>query len=170
MSITKSSTKKALKAGQLVDGKHVDSLLSAYKKERWVHTSKRLGRADSLSVWYGMSELLEFIQVARENGADGIRTYFGVYPENFEKKPQYRGYQTIVMVATKTKRNEDGSLVTKHVYYQTEKGTELLAFNVNTPCPPDCYPDDTGDGVPFGYSNLQDITLPRDHEGDVVVS
>jgi len=154
----------------MVDGKHVDALLSTYKKERWVHTSKRLGRADSLSVWYGMSELLEFIQVARENGADGIRTYFGVYPDNFDKKPQYRGYQTIVMVATKTKRNEDGSFVTKHVYYQTEKGTELLAFDMNNPCPPDCYPDDLGSGSPMETFRLQDIALPKDYDGDVLIS
>ena len=165
-------TKTNYKAGQLVDGKHVDNLLSTYKKERWVHNNKRLGKADSLSVWYGINELGEFMQVARENGADGIRMYFGVYPESFDKKPEYRGRQTIVMVATKTKRNEDGVLVSKHLYYQTEKGTELLAFNIGSPCPPDCYPDDIGSGSPLENYRVQDIALPfaNDEEGDVLVS
>jgi hypothetical protein len=172
MSITKTPAQagQVRKAGQLVDSKHVDSLLSNYKKERWVSNSKKLGKEDSLSVWYGMNELNEFMQIARENGADGIRMYFGVYPEGFEKVPEYSGRQTIVMVATKAKRTEDGRLVTKHIYYQTEKGTELLAFNLSYVCPPICAPDDTmGDGVFIIQDQGLGLTMVKNDEGNTIV-
>jgi hypothetical protein len=61
--------KKAKKAGKYVDTKHVDSLLSTYKKERWIHNSKRIGKEDSLSVWYSVEELQEFLATAKQNGA-----------------------------------------------------------------------------------------------------
>jgi hypothetical protein len=168
--ITKTSAKK----GQLVDGKHVDSLLGNYKRERWIHNTKRLGKEDSLSVTFGISEMSEFMKIARENGADGIRVYFGVYGENTEKRPEYIGRQTIVMVAVKEKRNEDGRLVTKHLYYQTENGAEILAFNTGNICPPFCGPigDPTdGDGG-YGYI-IQDqglgLTFLNNDEGATLV-
>jgi hypothetical protein len=166
-----SVTKTSFKAGQLVDSKHVDSLLSTYKTERWINNSKQLGKEDSLSVWYGMDELSEFMQIARENGADGIRMYFGVYPEGFDKVPDYAGRQTVVMVATKAKRNEDGRLITKHIYYQTDKGTELLAFNISYICPPVCAPDDggVGDGIFISQDQGLGLTMVKNAEGDTIV-
>jgi len=77
------SAKGARYEGQFVNGKHVDNLLSNYKRERWIHNTKRLGKEDSLSVTFGINEMSEFMEVARENGADGIRVYFGVYSEGF---------------------------------------------------------------------------------------
>ena len=49
--------KKTLKAGKLVDTGHVNTLIRNYKRERWVHNSKRIGKEDSLSVWYSIEEL-----------------------------------------------------------------------------------------------------------------
>ena len=168
--ITKASAKK----GQFVDTKHVDSLLGNYKKERWVHNSKRLGKEDSLSVTFGISEISEFMKVARENGADSIRVYFGVYSEGFEKVPEYGGRQTVVLVAVKEKRNQDGRIVTKHLYYQTENGPEILAFNTGSVCPPFCGGSgDMGDGE-GGYQYIvQDqglgLTFLNNDEGDMMV-
>ncbi|MEI9944099.1 MAG: hypothetical protein WDN26_07715 [Chitinophagaceae bacterium] len=42
--------KKAVKAGKLVNTKHVDTVIKNYKQERWVQNSQRLGKEDSLSV------------------------------------------------------------------------------------------------------------------------
>jgi len=168
-------TKTSVKKGQFVDSKHVDSLLSNYKKERWVHNTKRLGKEDSLSVTFGIKEMSEFMRVARENGADGIRIYFGVYPEGFEKVLEYSGRQTVVMVAVKEKVNADGRLVSKHLFYQTENGPEILAFNAGGICPPNCgpYMDPTtpGDG---GYEYIvQDqglgLTFLSNDKGDTLV-
>ena len=168
-------TKASVKKGQFVDSKHVDSLLGNYKKERWVHNTKRLGKEDSLSVTFGIKEMSEFLRIARENGADGIRMYFGVYAEGYEKVPEYGGRQTIVMVAVKEKRNADGRLVSKHLFYQTENGPEILAFNAGGMCPPNCGPytdPTTPDDGGYGYI-IQDqglgLSFMRNENGDTVV-
>jgi hypothetical protein len=71
--------------GQLVDRAHVDELVRNYKKDRWAQNSARIGKEDSLSSWYNLDALEEFLKMARENNADGIKMYFGVYPKNFSK-------------------------------------------------------------------------------------
>ena len=55
------TVKASKKVGRFVNTKHVDSLLKTYKKERWIHNSNRIGKADSLSVWYSVEELKEFL-------------------------------------------------------------------------------------------------------------
>jgi hypothetical protein len=89
MTTTRNDTQK--KSGMMVDSHHVDMLIGHYKKERWVQNSQKLGKADSLSTWYGLEELQAFIELAKENQADGIKMYFGVYPENFAPVPDFRG-------------------------------------------------------------------------------
>jgi hypothetical protein len=98
--------KKSLKVGKYVNTEHVDSLIRTYKKERWIHNTERLGKADSLSSWYSIEELEEFIANAKAEGADGIKLYFAAYPQDFNKIPDYAGRQTVVLVATKQKETE----------------------------------------------------------------
>jgi hypothetical protein len=129
--------KKSLKAGKLVDTAHVDSVIKNYKRERWVHNSRRLGKEDSLSVWYSVEELEEFLRKAKEHGGDGIKLYFGAYDKDHAPKPLYTGRQTVVLVATKQKETETG-VVNKDVYINTDKGYSILAYNVGTICPPFC--------------------------------
>lgn len=167
-----SLVKTSAKAGQLVNTQHVDTLLSNYKKERWVHNTKRMGKVDSLSVWYGMNELQDFLQVAEEHGADGVRMYFGVYPEQFSKMPLAGGRQTIVLVATKNRPDENGNIVSKHIYRQTENGMQLLAFNVGMPCPPCCGTstgDDGDSGLPYPIEMGVGLTLVDDEKGMMVM-
>jgi hypothetical protein len=118
--------KKSLRVGKYVDTNHVDTLVRTYKQERWAANSEHLGKEDSLSVWYSVEELEEFIQKAKQSGADGIRMHFGVYPENFYKQ-EVAGKQTIVMVANKQEETTEG-LVERNVY--TEKNKEILAYNM----------------------------------------
>lgn len=129
--------KKSVRVGRFVDTAHVDNVISNYKKERWVHNSKRLGKEDSLSVWYSLEELEEFIAGAKDHGADGLRVYFGAYAEDFEERPMLAGRQTIVFVATKQKDSED-PLSNKDIYVSGEKGNTILAYNMGVPCPPLC--------------------------------
>lgn len=138
------------KRGQLVDTPHVDQLISQYKKERWVPNSERLGKNDSLSIWYGLSELQEFFRLATQHQADGIKMYFGVYPSDFGEVPEFQDRQTIVLVATKEKIVNNRS-VNKDIYIHKDGRNEILAFNVGSACPPFCgtgLPPD-GDG-PYG--------------------
>src|SRR5438034_11075133 len=87
-------TNATKKSGKRVNSKHVVSLLSNYKKERWAQNSKHIGKEDSLSVWYSIEELQQFIETSRLNGADGIKMYFGVYKADTAKEARFEERQT----------------------------------------------------------------------------
>jgi len=132
--------KKSLKVGRFVNQQHVDTVIRNYKQERWAHNSERIGKEDSLSVWYSIEELEEFIAKAKDHGGDGVRFYFAAYSEDYAEQPLYAGGQTMVMVATKQKENETGQAANKDIYTATEHGTEILAYNSGAICPPFCKP------------------------------
>lgn len=138
--------KKSVKVGKLVDTKHVDRVIRNYKQERWVHNSKRLGKEDSLSVWYSVEELEEFLSKVKEHGGDGIKLYFGAYDKNDAPQPQYQGRQTVVLVATREKQTLEG-VANKDIYINTEEGTSILAYNVGRLCPPLCQNGDDFDDL-----------------------
>ena len=133
--------KKTVGVGKMVGTDHVNSVIRNYKQERWAHNSKRIGKEDSLSVWYSIEELESFFIKCKEHGADGIKVYFGVYGETDAPKPLYAGRQTVVFVATKEKDSEKGS-VNKDVYITTDEGASILAYNVGNMCPPFCTNED----------------------------
>ena len=140
--------KKSLKVGKLVDTAHANSVIRNYKTERWVHNSRRLGKEDSLSVWFSVEELEEFFSKAKDHGADGVRLYFGAYDKEHAPQPLYEGRQTIVMVATKQKETGKGE-VNKDIYINTGNGSSILAYNSGLPCPPICSGDD---GIGIGIT------------------
>jgi hypothetical protein len=140
--------KKCEKVGSYLETQEVDTLLLNYKKTRWIFNSERIGKPDSLSTWYTVNELLEFLQKAKKNGADGIRLYFGAYPKDFKKKPEYAERQTIVLVATKSVPGENGSGIDKNIYINSGNGVQILAYNVGKACPPFCF---GGIGEPFDF-------------------
>ncbi len=142
--------KKSLRVGKQVDTKHVNTVITNYKKERWVHNSKRLGKEDSLSVWYSIEELEEFIAKSKDHGADGIKLYFGAYDKDYDENPLYAGRQTVALVATKQKVTESGAS-NKDIYVQTSKGSTILAWNAGSICPPYCGTKDGG-GVDIGIT------------------
>jgi len=129
--------KKSLRVGKLVGSEHVEMVTSNYKKERWIHNSERIGKSDSLSVWFSVEDLEEYIEQIKHNGADGVKFYFGSYPENFEAKPEYSGRQTIVMVATKSKETENG-IVNKDLYINKNGNLTVMGLNMGSICPPYC--------------------------------
>ena len=131
--------KKSLKVGKYVNTEHVDTIVRNYKQERWIHNSERLGKADSLSAWYSIEELQEFMERAKENGGDGVRIYFAAYPTDYPEKPEYAGRQTVVFVATKQKITEAG-VANKDIYVQSAEGPDLLGYNSGLICPPICNP------------------------------
>jgi pyridoxine 5'-phosphate synthase PdxJ len=131
--------KKSLRVGKYVDTNHVNILVSNYKKTRWGQNSDLIGKEDSLSVWYSIEEMEEFLQRAKQCGADGIRMHFGAYPANFAKNPEVSEMQTIVMVANKTTETAFGK-VEKNIYVNAENGKQILAYNYGGVLP-------TGDGI-----------------------
>jgi hypothetical protein len=129
--------KKSLKVGKYVDNAHVNTVIRNYKKERWAQNSQRLGKPDSLSVWYSVEELEAFIQDIKSHDGDGIRMYFAVYPNETEAVKGKDGRQSLVMVATRSKE-ENEELIHKDMYV-TEKGNPVvLSYNMGNYCPPIC--------------------------------
>jgi hypothetical protein len=126
--------KKSLRVGKYVDTNHVDMLIRTYKQERWAQNSERIGTEDSLSLFYTIEELEEFLQKSKEAGANGVSIHFGVYPEGFTERPGYAGKQTTVFVATGRQETETG-ITHKSVYVETNKGKQLLAYNMGSPQP-----------------------------------
>lgn len=164
-------TKTVKKSGKLVNSKHVDSLLSNYKKERWVQNSKHIGKEDSLSVWYSIDELQAFVETAKQNGADGIKMYFGVYTADTAAETRFEERQTIVLVASKTKELENGETVDKSIYITNGTKPEILAFNAGRICPPACNGGGTGTGTEttgFDWDN-PGILIDRKDEGMIVI-
>src|SRR4051812_16413620 len=103
--------------GRLVDRGHVADLIHNYKQTRWQANSERLGKADSLSASFDLDALSDFLELARKQEADGIKVYFGAYPDFFSENPEYSGRQTVVLVATREKLNAAGKIVNKDIYY-----------------------------------------------------
>ena len=148
--------KKSLSVGKYVDNEHVDSVIRTYKKERWVHNSERIGKEDSLSGWYSIEELEQFIETCKLHGADGMKFYFGAYPEDYGEKPEYAGRQTFVMVATKRKRTSRGES-DKDIYITSEGRPNILAYNFARICPPMC--------VNFGDGEIGITLIDRGEHG-----
>ena len=123
--------KKSVRVGKYVDANHVDTLVRTYKQERWKYNSERMEKDDSLNVYYTIDELQEFLQRAKEAGADGIRVHFGAYPQNFEAKPEVAGLQTTVFVAIQREEAISGT-VEKNVFVSTENGPRIMAYNMGT--------------------------------------
>ena len=140
MSTVSTIEKKTLSVGKYVGNDHVNSIISTYKQERWAQNSEKIGKEDSLSVWYSTEELEEFIDTIKANGGNGIRFYFAAYPDNYTDVPEYAGRQTLALVATKTRKVE-GKLSHKEIYMSENGNPKILAYNSGSMCPPFCgYP------------------------------
>jgi len=158
--------KKSVKVGKYVDNAHVDSAIRTYKQERWKYNTERIGKADSLSAWYSVEELEEYIEFIKEHGADGIRFYFGAYAEDFAEKPEYAGRQTIVLVATKNTNNGD-LRANKDLYVREGNEAKLLAYNLSNICPPYCSGGPaTGGGGGKTVTNVPEVGVTLIDQGE----
>lgn len=163
--------KKSLKVGNYVDTHHVDTVIRNYKRERWVHNSERIGKEDSLSVWYSIEELEQFIEKIKMHGADGIKMYFAAYSEDVAPNPLYVDRQTMVMVATKVNETATGA-ANKDIYIPSGNGaTTILAYNQGSLCPPLCSGGTNKPGEPEGddWGGIGITLIDRGDKGTVIV-
>jgi hypothetical protein len=152
--------KKSVHVGKYVDTNHVDTVIRNYKQERWLQNSQRLGKEDSLSVWFSVEEVEGFLNKIKSSGGDGIKFYFGAYSKEFPQRPEYAGRQTIVMVGTKSKESANG-IVDKDIYVDNGNTNSILAFNLGRVCPPMCKPglDDGEIGITIVDKGQDGIVL-----------
>jgi hypothetical protein len=123
---------------------NVETVIREYKKTRWAPNSHRIGKPDSLSAWYSIEEMENFLAVAKSNGGDGIKFYYGAFPDNYTAQPEYAGRQTLVMVATKTKITDNGAIADKDIYLEKNGQIKILSGFVPRGCPPTCNPNSEG--------------------------
>ncbi|HEV3223631.1 MAG TPA: hypothetical protein VGZ90_12175 [Puia sp.] len=120
------------------------NLIREYKQTRWVPNSERISKADSLSAWYSIEEMENFLSLAKSQGGDGVKFYYGAYPEDYTPKPEYAGRQTLVMIATKSKLTEMGAIANKDIYYSKNERLKILSGTDPRICPPICNPPSEG--------------------------
>jgi hypothetical protein len=106
----------------------------------------------------------DFLTMARSHGGDGIRFYYGAYPENYEAKPEYAGRQMLIMVGTKTKITETGAIADKDIYISKKGEIELLCSFNPSGCPPTCNPPSEG-----GLGDLGITILDRGKNGMEII-
>jgi hypothetical protein len=127
--------KNCVNVGSHVTKSEMNELTAAYKQERWAANSDRLGKSDSLSVWFTVEELEGFLEDVKANGGNGVRMHFGVFPQNY-RRPEVAGMQTLVLVAN---RSKDGSLENaKELFIDKAGRPEILALDGPVLCPPWC--------------------------------
>ena len=128
--------KKSVNAGKFVTKQEVDTLITSYKQERWAANSDRLGKADSLSVWFTVEEVEAFLAAVKANGGNGVRFHFGVHNADNATEPEFEGRQTLVMIGN---RSSDGSYSSSKELYSNKNGKpEIVALAGGTMCPPFC--------------------------------
>jgi hypothetical protein len=130
--------KISVKVGKYVSTEYVDAVLREYKQTRWVSNSEKIGKPDTLSVWFSMEDIEGFLANAKEHGGNGIKFYFAAYPKAYAPKPEYEGRQSIVMVATKSRQTEMGSIANKDLYITRQGKSIIMALNRGMGCPPGC--------------------------------
>lgn len=97
-----------------------------------MQNSEKLGKEDTLGIWYSAEELEEFIQMARLQGADGIRICFGVYGEDAPRAGM-EGKQTVALVATCSEDVESDTPVFNDLYVNRDGKAGILAYNTGFP-------------------------------------
>jgi hypothetical protein len=160
-------SKKPLKVSKVskdISTENADILIREYKHKRWVQNSQTIGKPDSLSSWYSIEEMENFIALAKSNGGDGIKFYYGAYPENYTLLPEYAGRQTLVKIATRSKLKSDGSMVNKDIYVIQNGKTKILSGIIPTNCPPTCNPPSEG-----GMGDLGITLVDRGENGMEII-
>jgi hypothetical protein len=128
--------KKSVNAGNYVTKQEVDTLIRSYKQERWADNSERIGQADSLSVWFSVEDLENFIETVKSSGGNGVRFHYGVYSAENAPQANLEGRQTLVMVGN---RSSDGTAETSKQLFSHKNGQpEIVASLTGFPCPPLC--------------------------------
>ena len=149
--------KKSVNAGKFASKHEVDNFIRTYKQERWADNSDRMGKADSLSVWFTVEEVEAFLESVKANGGNGVRFHFGVFTEENATQPEFVGRQTLVMVGN---RSSDGSAETSKQLFSFQSGQpEIVAYSGGIVCPPVCGSGTTPPSSAYQGSVMGSATL-----------
>lgn len=103
------------KPSQLITKEFARQLNVNYNNKRASLSAKREQKEDANAIWYSLEELENYIHYIKTNGAkegynvDGIRFYFGVYPDD-EKHGEKAGLTTLFLVPTGKKAKDNSQI------------------------------------------------------------
>jgi len=157
--------KNSVKARSNASSGEVANFIREYKKTRWSPNSERIGKPDSLSAWYSIEDMENFLNLVKARGGDGIRFYYGAYPEDYAAKPEYAGRQTLAPVGTRSKITETGTIANKDIYYPQNGRLRILSgTNPGQVCPPACPPPSEG-----GMGDLGITIVDKGDKGMIII-
>ena len=156
--------KISVRTGSDASSGQAANLIREYKKTRWSPNSERIGKPDTLSVWYSIEDMENFLALTKSKGGDGVRFYFAAYPVEYGSKPEYAGRQTLAMVGTRSKTTETGAIANKDIYYSRNGQLKILSGSNPVGCPPVCNPPSEG-----GMGDLGITIIDRGEKGMEII-
>jgi hypothetical protein len=159
--------KKSVNVGVYVSKNEMDTLTGAYKQERWADNSERLGKADSLSVWFTVEEVEAFLAKVKANGGNGVRFHYGVFNAENAPEPEFEGRQTLVMAGN---RSSDGTYNSSKQLFSNNNGKpEIVALAGGILCPPFCGTGGGGIGKSTVPALGSSVLIDRGEKGMSVI-
>ncbi|RZJ53789.1 MAG: hypothetical protein EOO44_07290 [Flavobacterium sp.] len=110
----------AAKPSQLITKEFAKQLNLNYNNKKAKLTAKSAKKEDANAIWYSLEALESYIDYIKTHGADsgyevdGIRFYFGVYPDD-EKHGEKAGLTTLFLSATGKKTSTDSDENTNEI-------------------------------------------------------
>lgn len=118
------------KPSQLITKEFARQLNVNYNSKRASLTAKKSQKEDANAIWYSLEELENYIHYIKTSGAkdgynvDGIRFYFGVYPDD-EKHGEKAGLTTIFLVPTGKKAEKTTAKIQTFALTQEESSSDI---------------------------------------------
>lgn len=121
------------KPSQLITKEFAKQLNVNYNNRKASLTAKKAQKEDANAIWYSLEELENYIHYIKTNGAkdgynvDGIRFYFGVYPDD-EKHGEKAGLTTLFLVPTGKKIEQNTAKVQSFALTQEPLSSDIQSI------------------------------------------
>jgi hypothetical protein len=121
------------KPSQLITKEFARQLNVNYNNKRASLTAKKAQKEDANAIWYSLEELENYIHYIKTNGAndgynvDGIRFYFGVYPDD-EKHGEKAGLTTLFLVPTGKKIENNTAKIQSFALVQEASSSDIQSL------------------------------------------
>lgn len=118
------------KPSQLITKEFARQLNVNYNNKKASLTAKKPQKEDANAIWYSLEELENYIHYIKTNGAkdgynvDGIRFYFGVYPDD-EKHGEKAGLTTLFLVPTGKKIENNTAKIQSFALVQESSSSDI---------------------------------------------
>jgi len=122
------------KPSQLITKEFAKELNQNYNKTRAGLAAKAAKKEDANAIWYSLEELENYIHYIKTQGledgytVDGIRFYFGVYP-NDEKHGEKAGLTTLFLVPTGKKTVNSIAKVQSFALVQEQTSSDVESLS-----------------------------------------